>query len=93
MRLIPNFALCLALSVLEDSGRSEFKISNLHISILELAKDFSEDVNINKVIVVCNCKDKKEHTDSKEELIQASKLKNKVYVIIIMILKFITPTN
>ncbi|MBI2576731.1 hypothetical protein HYV84_05950, partial [Candidatus Woesearchaeota archaeon] len=42
-------------SVFECSDKPEFSFKNLHMSILELAKDLDEDKKISKIIIICNC--------------------------------------
>lgn len=69
-------SLGIALSVLEDSGRSEFKNLNLHTSILELAKDLSEDLTILRVVIVCNCTNNQPLIDARNQLIRELEIKN-----------------
>jgi len=67
----------MVLSVCEPSDKQEFRFSNLHSSILELAKQYNSDRAVSKVIIVCNCRNYEPTVKAKETLIQESKLDGK----------------
>lgn len=65
----------IVLSVFENSDKSEFKFSNLHSSVLELAKDLDGDAKVSKIVIICNCKNKQPIKDSQDYLIKQMKEK------------------
>lgn len=62
-------------SVFESSDKPEFTFTDLHTSILELAKDLDEDKRVSKIIIVCNCEGKKQHKEAVDLLIKEAKQK------------------